>query len=164
MDLETTLTAPSLPLATTPATGSWPAYRSHAEPAAADAYVAQRAERGSWATVLDDDVLTEPCHALTAEIEAYEAPTPLAEPLTGAPAYLVEACPASGQALLVAVRATLRDALAAADAVHPGVADVVVRELPLPCDASSLLRAMGTMRAWTREADGLWWPPLPDLL
>lgn len=156
MDPESTLTAPALPV---PSFG--PLGPAHTEARAAQAYCAQR---GSWATVLDDDVLTEPCHALTAEIEAFAAPTPLAAPLTGEPAYLVEARPASGTALLVAVRASLREAVRAADGVHPGVADVVVREMPLPCDADSLVRVMGSMRSWTREADGLWWPPLPDLL
>ena len=134
---------------------------THAERAAAEAYLAQRT---SWTSVRDDDVLTEPCMALTAELSAFEAPAPLAEPLSGEPAYLVEARPPAGGAMLVAVRASLLDALVAAGAVHPGVADVVVREMPLPCDADSLVRVMGAMRTWSRAPDGSWWPPLPDRL
>lgn len=147
MDPEITLTAP---LAAPP---------THTERLAAEAYLAQRT---SWTCVHEDDVLTEPCMALTAELSAIEAPAPLAEPLSGEPAYLVEARPPFAGALLVAVRATLLEAVAAAGAVHPGVADVVVREMPLPCDAESLVRVMGAMRTWSREPDGSWWPPLPD--
>jgi hypothetical protein len=147
MDPETTLTA----TLTVPPT--------HTERLAADAYLAQRT---SWTSVHEDDVLTEPCMALTIELNAFDAPAPLAEPLSGDPAYLVEARPPAGGALLVAVRATLHEAVAAAGTVHPGVADVVVREMPLPCDAESLVRVMGAMRTWSREPDGSWWPPLPD--
>ena len=145
MDLETTITAP---LAIEP---------PHTERLVALSF---EADRVSWLPVREDDVLTEPCMALTAEASALDAPSPLAEPLTGEPAYLVEARPPTRALMIVAVRPTLEDALAAADAVHPSVADVIIRELQLPITAEGLVDEMGSMRAWARDPDGTWWPPI----
>ncbi len=145
MDLETTITAP---FAIEP---------PHTERLVALSF---ETERVSWLPVREDDVLTEPCMALTVEASALDAPSPLAEPLTGEPAYLVEARPPAGSLMLIAVRETLAGALSVADAVHPSVADVVIREVQLPITADGLVDEMGSMRAWTREPDGTWWPPI----
>ena len=112
--------------------------------------------------VYEEDLLTQPCAVLTAEFAPLEVPAPIADPLCGEPAYLVEARPPHRTAVLLAVKATLAEAIRAANGVHPSVADVIVREMPLPCDIASITSVMGAMRSWSREADGTWWPPLDD--
>jgi hypothetical protein len=104
---------------------------------------------------------TEEIPALTCELPHFAAPTPLPQPLAGEPGYLVEVRSARRPPMLLAIRTTLVDACLVAEAVHPGVADVVIREVPLPCDAESLVKLMAEMRTWSRDASGEWTPPLP---
>jgi hypothetical protein len=113
------------------------------------------------ATFEADGSATEQTEALafespTLEASVFEEPFPLPPPLHGEPAYLVEVRPANRPPTLLAVRATLEDAQTLAATVHPAVADVTIRELPLPCDALSLARAAAMQRVWCRSADGEW--------
>ncbi len=101
--------------------------------------------------------------ASTLEQPVFDEPLPLPAPLCGDPIYLVEVRPPHGEASLLAARTTLDDAMRIADSVHPSVADVTIRELPLPCDAASLARAIASLRSWSRAPNGAWTPdPLLD--
>jgi len=100
-------------------------------------------------------------YAETQQIRAFDEPAPLPQTLEGEPAYLVEVRAPRRSPSLYAVRSTLVDACLVAEAIHPSVADVVIREVRLPCDAESLVRLMSEMRAWSRDPDGAWSPPLP---
>lgn len=105
----------------------------------------------------DDDGATIETDAITAEMSPPEMRA-LPSALEGTPAYLVEVHAPRKLPCLMAVLATLEEARLVAESVHPAIADVVVRELPLPCDATSLVRAMGTCRSWTRDGRGAWTP------
>lgn len=109
---------------------------------------------------IEDDLLTDQMAAITRETPAFFEPTPLPSPLEGDPAYLVEVRTARRPPALFAIRATLEEARAVADAVHVSVADVVIREVPLPCDAESLVRVLGSLRSWSRDAAGSWSPAM----
>lgn len=98
--------------------------------------------------------------ASTLEQPVFEEPMPLPAPLTGEPIYLVEVRPPHGEPSLLAARTTLDDAMHIAEGVHPSVADVTIRELPLPCDAASLARAIASLRSWSRDPSGTWTPDL----
>lgn len=87
----------------------------------------------------------------TEETTAERAVPGLGLPRRATPAYLVEVRRPRTPPTLFAVRATLADAKAAAEVVHPGVAEVVIHEVPLPCDAATLARRLGDLRTWTRE-------------
>lgn len=87
----------------------------------------------------------------TEETTAERAVPGLGLPRRSTPAYLVEVRRPRTPPTLFAIRATLADAQAAAEAVHPGVAEVVIHEVPLPCDAATLARRLGDLRTWTRE-------------
>jgi hypothetical protein len=99
--------------------------------------------------------------AQTEQIRAFDEPAPLPEALEGEPAYLLEVRAPRRAPSLYAVRTTLVEACLVAESIHPSVADVVIREVRLPCDAESLVRLMAEMRAWSRDPDGAWVPPLP---
>jgi hypothetical protein len=100
--------------------------------------------------------------AMTAEMTLFDEPLPLPPPLEGEPVYLVEV-QERGTTRLLAARSTLEDAVRVAGGVHPAIADVTIRELPLPCDAETLARAMASLRTWTRTPDGCWSPDLKAL-
>lgn len=109
----------------------------------------------------NDDAATLETEAITVEVEPVRiAAVPRA--LEGEPAYLVEIHRPRRASTLLAVRATLEDARLVAESVHPAVAEVVVRELPLPCDSETLLRALGASRLWSRDAQGVWTPAFDD--
>ncbi len=78
-------------------------------------------------------------------VESFDAPLRLS------PAYLIEVRRPRAAPTLLAIRSTLADAQSVAEGVHPGVAEVVIHEVPLPCDAATLARRMGDLRTWTRE-------------
>jgi len=107
---------------------------------------------------------TEQMPALTVEQTLFDEPMPLPPESHGDPAYFVEVRRVSdgllGTPSLLAVRTTLDEAVNVAAAVHPSVADVLIRELALPCDAESLLRAATSARTWSREPNGRWVPAL----
>lgn len=89
----------------------------------------------------------------TEETTAERAVPGLGLPRVATPAYLVEVRRPRTPPTLFAIRATLVDAQTAAAAVHPGVAEVVIHEVPLPCDAATLARRLGDLRTWTRDGD-----------
>ncbi len=94
----------------------------------------------------------------TVEVDTSElfatSPTPSQSP-TPVTAYLVEVHSSARSARLLAIRGTFVEAHAIADAAPPD-ADVVVRELALPCDAEAIVNAAaGRCRFWRR-------PPLGD--
>lgn len=99
---------------------------------------------------------TEQMEALTVEQTLFDEPMPLPPASHGDPAYLVEVRRPRGTPSLLAVRTTLEDAFDIAASVHPSVADVIIRELSLPCDAESLVRAASGARSWSREPNGRW--------
>ena len=74
-------------------------------------------------------------------------------PTRATPAYLVEVRRPRAAPTLFAIRPTLDDAMLAAEGVHPGLAEVVIHEIPLPCDAETLARRMGGLRSWTRDGE-----------
>jgi hypothetical protein len=156
MDAETTdLSLPVFELCT-PRRGDLAHAETHAL-AMLDTFDARDA---TWARVDEDDLLTQPCEAITSEQAPLDALEPLPHALEGDPAYLIELRAQHRKPSLFAVRATLREAQEIADAIHPSIGDVVIREMPLPCDVDVLARALGRVRTWTREASGEWWPPL----
>ena len=106
------------------------------------------------------DDLTEQTTTATFEGPSPFGLRPLPPPLEGERAYLVEVHAPRRPPGLLAVRRSLQEASDVANAVHPGVADVTIRELLLPCDEASLLRALGELRTWTRDAAGRWTPAL----
>lgn len=106
------------------------------------------------------DDSTEQMAALTVEQTLFDEPMPLPPSAHGDPAYFVEVKPPRGAPRLLAVRTNLADALHVAHGVHPSVADVVIRELSLPCDAASLERAATHARTWSREPNGRWTPEI----
>lgn len=109
-----------------------------------------------------EDNATEQTPAVTLEQTLFDEPLPL--PAASEPAYLVEVRGPRTAPKLLAVRETLDDALRVASGVHPGVADVVIHEVPLPCDAGALLAAMTDRRSWSRAPNGAWTPALPALI
>jgi hypothetical protein len=94
----------------------------------------------------------------TVEQAIFDEPLPLPPPSHGDPAYFVEVRRPRGTPSLLAVRTTLDEAVDVAASVHPGIADVIIRELALPCDAESLLHAATGARTWSREPNGRWVP------
>jgi hypothetical protein len=109
-----------------------------------------------------EDCQTEQTPALTLEQTLFDEPAPI--PQVSEPAYLIEVRPPHGAPRLLAVRDMLDEAVRVAAGVHPGVADVTIREVPLPCDAASLIAAMSESRSWTRAPNGTWSPALPALI
>jgi hypothetical protein len=107
-----------------------------------------------------DDAVTEETTTATFEGPSPFGLRPLPPPLEGERAYLVEVQAPRRPPGLLAIRSSLEGARAAAESVHPGVADVVIRELLLPCDAASLMRALAELRTWSRDAAGVWTPSL----
>jgi hypothetical protein len=107
-----------------------------------------------------DAAPTEQTGALTAEQTLFDEPLPLPAPLAGEPVYIVETRSGRHSLSLLAVRATLDDAVRVADGVHAAVADVTIAEVPLPCDAEVLAAVLHTIRRWQRDANGEWVPPL----
>lgn len=107
-----------------------------------------------------EDHPTEQTPALTLEQPIFNEPAPI--PVISEPAYLVEVRAPHGSPRLLAVRGTVEEAAHIASGVHPSVADVVIHEVPLPCDAASLIAAMQQNRSWTRTPDGTWSPELPE--
>jgi len=101
---------------------------------------------------------TEQTPALTVEQTLFDEPMPL--PKVIEPAYLIEVRPVHGMPRLFAVRDTLDDAIRIAAGVHPGIADVIIREVPLPCDVIALTES----RSWSRAPNGTWSPSLPALI
>ena len=114
----------------------------------------------SYAPPYDD--VTEQTTTATFEGPSPFGLRPLPPPLEGERAYLVEVHAPRRPPGLLAIRRTLQEASGVANDVHPGVADVTIRELQLPCDATSLMRALAELRTWTRDAAGVWSPPLPS--
>ena len=53
---------------------------------------------------------------------------------------------------LIAVRVTLDDAMYVAESIHPGVGEVTIREVALPCDADTFCAS--TSRTWSRGPEG----------
>lgn len=112
---------------------------------------------------MDDTTLTEPAidpdHTAPLSFDARDLEDstarvpvePLDVPFRPTPAYLIEVRRPRAAPTLLAIRATLADAQSVAEGVHPGVAEVVIHEVPLPCDAATLARRMGDLRTWTRE-------------
>jgi hypothetical protein len=109
-----------------------------------------------------EEQATEQTPALTVEQPLFDEPTPL--PTVSEPTYLIEVRSVRGAPKLLAVRDTLDEAIRVAAGVHPSVGDVVIHEVPLPCDAASLLAAMTESRSWSRAPNGTWSPPLPALI
>ncbi len=107
-----------------------------------------------------EDDPTEQTPALTLEQPIFDEPAPI--PAYTEPAYLVEVRAPHGTPRLLAVRDSLDEAARIASGIHPGVADVVIHEVPLPCDAASLVAAMQQNRSWSRAPDGTWSPSLPS--
>ena len=105
---------------------------------------------------------TDQVAAVTLETPVFPAPMPIPPPLEGEPAYLIEARAPRRQPALLAVRGSLSAARRFADGVHPSAADLIIRELPLPCDAATLVRAMAELRTWSRQADGRWSPRIDE--
>lgn len=94
--------------------------------------------------------------AFTVEQTLFDQPLPIPPPDHGDPAYLVEVRPPHRAPTLLAIRATLPEAMTMAATVHPAFADVIIRELSLPCDAEALAHAVRRQRVWNRTADGAW--------
>ncbi len=113
------------------------------------------------ATFAVSDDPTEQMAALTVEQTLFDQPMPLPPSEHGEPAYFVEVRRPRGTSSLLAVRNTLDEAVFIAGSVHPSVADVLIRELSLPCDAEAMLRAATSARTWCREPTGCWVPALP---
>lgn len=99
-----------------------------------------------------DDGETTETPALTAEQTLFDEPLPV--PSVAEPVYLIEVRAARGTPRLLAVRDVLEDAIHVAESVHPSVADVVIREVALPCDAQSFFAP--AKRTWSRAPDGTW--------
>jgi hypothetical protein len=102
---------------------------------------------------------------LTLSIATFEGPPPvglrpLPPLLEGERAYLVEVHPPRLAPCIFAVRRSLPEARTVADSVHPAVADVLIRELLLPCDATTLEHALTELRTWSRDAAGVWSPAI----
>jgi len=108
----------------------------------------------------EDDGSTLETEAITVEVPPIVPDLPAA--LEGEPAYMVEIHPSRGAPTLLAIRATLEEARLVAEAVHPAIAEVVIREMPLPCDADSLVRVLTDSRLWSRDESGAWSPPFDD--
>lgn len=104
---------------------------------------------------------TEQMEALTVEQTLFDEPMPLPVSAHAEPAFFVEVRRPRGTACLLAVRNTLDEAVFVAGSVHPSVADVLIRELPLPCDPEAMLHAARVARTWSREPNGRWVPALP---
>jgi hypothetical protein len=94
--------------------------------------------------------------AFTVEQTLFDEPLPIPPATHGDPAYLVEVRPPHRPPSLLAIRATLAEAMTIAATVHPAFADVLIRELALPCDADALAHAVDRQRVWNRTADGGW--------
>jgi hypothetical protein len=105
-----------------------------------------------------DDAITEQLPTATFEGPSPLGLQPLPEPLEGERAYLVEVHAPRREPGLLAVRRSLLEARIVADSVHPGVADVCIRELLLPCDVATSMRALSDLRTWSRDAAGVWSP------
>lgn len=123
--------------------------------------VAVPAESLAPAALVIDDApadghATEEMPAVTVEQTLFDQPIPVPRALHGEPAYLVEVRVVGRAPSLLAVRAALEDAFHIAASVHPGVGDVTIHELPLPCDAETLVRTYGRHRRWTRDERGTW--------
>jgi hypothetical protein len=109
----------------------------------------------------EPDDPTEQMAALTLEQPLFDEPLPMPSSRLGEPAYFVEVRGPNQTATLLAVRASLDEAVFLAAGVHPCVADVTIRELALPCDAGSVLRPAAHARSWSRAPSGVWTPALP---
>lgn len=109
-----------------------------------------------------EDSATEQTPALTVEQTLFDEPLPI--PAVSEPAYLIEVRGGRATPKLLAVRDSLDEAVRVATTVHPSVADVVIHEVPLPCDAAALIAAMAESRSWSRAPNGTWTPALPALI
>lgn len=96
----------------------------------------------------DDATVETP--AITTEATLFDEPMPI--PSVTEPAYLIEVETARRPGRLIAVRVTLDDAMYVAESIHPGVGEVTIREVALPCDADTFCAS--TSRTWSRGPEG----------
>ena len=103
----------------------------------------------------DDDAATVETAAITNERSPADD-DPSATPHAREYAYLVELHTPRKPAVWLAVRPTLHAARAVAATIDPCIADAIIRELPLPCDETTLVDAVASSRLWSRDGLGVW--------